>query len=216
MAVALLNPYCSLGELCHELKRSVPADGDEKDELHEAINNASRMVDQYKGRDYFQHDYSTVPLLLDQFGGWFVGDAVFPPYAPIISLTAVSLAGAAWVSNVDFFADLTGNRILRLNGSGWGDVRRPGSLLSLTGKFGYAQATTADIPSGMPGNIKLAARTKPVHGRYITSLYFIQIEHVACILCGPGGLNGLGELEGAPHVGQRRGNCMSQGRAGDT
>jgi hypothetical protein len=158
MAVALLNPYCSLGELCHELNRDAPVAGDEQDELHEAINNASRMVDSYKGRDYYQHDYSSTPLLLDQFGGWFVGDTLFLPYAPIISLTAVSLAGAAWVSNVDYFTDFQGNRIVRLSGTGWDEVKRPDSLLSITGKFGYAQATSADVPVGMPGNIKLAAR----------------------------------------------------------
>jgi len=157
--MALLNPYCTIDELKHELKLPV-ADVSKDSELEEAINNASRWIDDRMGRDFFYHDYSSTPLVLDEFDAVYDGE-IFPKFRPIIEITALSQAGVAYVDGTDYVwkaADAhKPDRIIRLGGGLWAPSR-PDHLISINGKFGYVQASSAAIPTGLPGRIAHAAR----------------------------------------------------------
>jgi hypothetical protein len=157
MSVALLNPYCTLAELCHELKKPVAdATGDMLDQLHEAINNASRWVDDYTGRDYYLHDHSSTVLTIDEFDDIIFGNRLFLPYAPVITLSEVKLGTEVLVLDVDYANK--SDELVCLYGE-WGVVS-PDTKVTLKGTFGYAQ-TGGDhslVPTGLPGRIVLATR----------------------------------------------------------
>lgn len=159
MAYTLLNPYCSVAELIEELKMTaanVPAASAIEDELKRAIVNASRWIDDFMRKDFFFHDYSVTPLVLDQFSDGVFDKQIFLPYSPVITLTSITSGDVALVADTDFTHDATRGIIHSLCGV-WRPLR-PGALLSINGTFGYAQATTADVPTGIPGHITHATR----------------------------------------------------------
>jgi len=159
-ALELLNPYCTLAALVQELKQNlddVNNNASLKDELTAAINNASRWVDDYKQRDYFKHDYSTTALEIDQYFRGLVDDTIFLKW-PVLALTEVTETGIVLVLNTDYAVADDGYTLRRLGrGKKW-TAERPKSLVTLKGTFGYAQATTADIPTGIPDQISYATR----------------------------------------------------------
>jgi hypothetical protein len=145
MPVALKNPYCTLAELCQELKCDVPTSGNDPfDELQTAINNASRYIDRYKGRDYYQHDYSSSALIFDQFSSDVFGDTIFLA-GPCFVLSEVKEAGTVLVSGTDYcLAD--GDMTLRRLGGEW-QPSRPDALVEVKCKLGFTQTTDADVPA---------------------------------------------------------------------
>jgi len=155
MPVALLNPYCTVAELKHELKLKA-ADDAKADELAEAINLASRWIDEYVGRDFFKHDYSTTALQVDEHDGMVFGAEVFLPVRPLVSVSEVKVGETVLTADVDFVAKLTSGILVRL-GAEWG-ISRPSAVLSVKCVAGYAQAATTDVPTGLPGHINLCAR----------------------------------------------------------
>lgn len=152
MSYTPANPYCSVEELLDELKRPRTDAGEGsplREELQRNIEAASRLVDTYKGRDYYFHDHATTAFTLDGGSGVF-DDRAWLPYKPVITLGEVTLAGTVLVLNTDFYLD--GSVLVRMNGSPWG-LSRPSALLTVKGTFGYTQASSGDVPTGLPANI---------------------------------------------------------------
>jgi hypothetical protein len=147
--MGLVNPYCTV-EQVREYIRNGSANSTA---LEDAINAASRWIDQFKGRDYFQHDYSSSPLVIDKWDKCIDDDLLLLPYSPVIELTQVSVAGVVQVAGTDYKAK--GCFLVRLGGV-WPEAEADADAIKLTGKFGYAQASSASVPTGIPGQITQA------------------------------------------------------------
>ena len=156
MADTLLNPYCLADEVLDEMK--IAAGDVDADEITRAINHASRWVDDYKGRDFFEHDHTSSALLLDDHDEdpSVFDRVVFLPYRPIIgNLTEVKVGTTVFTEDVDYAITRSGNRLIRLGGN-W-DISAPDLRLSIKGKFGYDQGgVTTAVPTGLPSIINLA------------------------------------------------------------
>ena len=150
--MALKNPYCSVAQVQGELRNTSLA---LESTLENAINAASRFIDRWKGRDYFLHDYSTLPLTLRFVSGAFLGEKLLLPYYPIIELTSVTVNDEAWTLDTDYVLHADSTEIICLDGS-W-PVRHPTDTVELVGKFGYDQAAETDIPTNLPAEINQAA-----------------------------------------------------------
>lgn len=164
----LANPYCSLADVKQTLKLPL-ADTSKDDELIKAINLASRFIDDRQRRDFFYHDQTTAPLIFNRFSPSLAGRELFLPYDPIISITEVKVGTIVLVMDADFtaqgsilynyFADWipyypnTGNV-----GSEIIQAAPVATLVSVKGTFGYAQATIADVPTGIPQQIRFCAQ----------------------------------------------------------
>lgn len=147
----LENPYCTVEEVQAELKNT---DAAIAPTVEGAINSASRFIDQYKGRDFFQHDYSTSPLVIDSEDDCVFGNVLFLPYWPVIELTKVEVAGVEWVADTDYVAK--GRRLYSLGGN-WPVGLDRDAVARLTGKFGYAQTAATEVPTGIPDQIRRVA-----------------------------------------------------------
>ncbi len=157
--MALLNPYCSVAEVQTELKNT---DASLVAQLETAINQASRYVDEWTGRDWFQHDHSATPLYIRRGMALTDGASLWLPYGPIITLTSVTESGVALVQGTDFV--VTGclwpqdhmHMLLRV-GADWTCGVADAESIVIVGKFGYAQALNTAVPTGLPANINRAA-----------------------------------------------------------
>lgn len=151
MPEALVNPYCSVAQVQAELRNT---DAALNDALVRAINAASRYIDQYKGRDYFKHDHSSSPVVVDVFSRAVYGQTLYLPFSPIISLSEVKEGGAVLVQDQDYV--IRGDSLRRLSGH-WSVGEPPDNVIELNGVFGYQQTTSADVPVGIPLTINQAA-----------------------------------------------------------
>lgn len=154
MAYTLVNPYCTVAQVKEVLKRS---DTDKDDAIGQAITYASRWIDQWLGRDFFQHDHTVTGITIDESGD-FEGAKLYLPYRPIISLTSVVAAGTTLLSGTDYARVSLGNGVeylLSLTGN-WAPYQ-PDGVVVVKGTFGYAQASSAVVPTGLPGHINWAA-----------------------------------------------------------
>lgn len=136
MSVELNNPYCTLEELQRELRRPVDPADKQRDALHEAINRASRYVDDHQNRDYLMHDYRVSPLTVSEYDEEEYGDTVYFRYRPAIVIDSVLLAGAALVVNSDYV--VKDDKLIRLGGVHW-ELSTPSNLLQIYGLFGKLQ-----------------------------------------------------------------------------
>lgn len=150
--MALVNPYCTVAEVQKELRNT---DSSMNSELETAINQASRWIDDYKGRDYYLHDHSVSALVIRPSDGDIVQDELFLPYHPIITLTSVTVKGTTWTENTDFVRDTRRNRLLSIDGE-W-DLSALTDTVEIVGKFGYDQTSSTAVPSGLPAHINKAA-----------------------------------------------------------
>lgn len=148
--MALVNPYATIAQVRDELQND---DADLTATIETAINAASRWIDEYKGRDYLAHDHTSTPIDITPFYPHVIGQTLLLPYDNVRTLGDVVDAGTTLVEGTDFFRD--GHRLHRLDGN-W-DPFYPPDHLKIYGAFGYAQATTADVPTGLPSHINRAA-----------------------------------------------------------
>jgi hypothetical protein len=148
--MALLNPYCTVQQVKDYLRNQ---DSAITTQLESAINAASRWIDRYKGRDYYLHDYSSVPLVIDKWDRAIVDEFLFLPYCPIITLTAVTVAGVVQVEGTDF--KRKSGSLVFLTGT-WPEAILDADAVSITGKFGYDQTANTAVPTGMPEPITQA------------------------------------------------------------
>lgn len=158
--MSLVNPYCTVAQVQAELSNTASALAVAGGELEDAINQVSRHIDNWMGRDYYQHDYSSTPL---KFNGRntesVIGDTLWLKYSPIILLTTVTVNGEVWVEDTDFIRveDEKGSRLISLNGNFCLSTSDLTERIELIGKFGYVQASSAAVPTGIPLTITKAA-----------------------------------------------------------
>lgn len=145
--MALVNPYCTVAQVRSEIRNT---DSDLTSVLEEAINQASRFVDRYVGRDFYQHDYSSNALVIDVFDQCCFADELYLPYRPVIEITEVKVLDEVWTEGVEW--GRKGGRLICYEGS-WPVGKPPDNVIEVKGKFGYAQATSADVPAGIPEEI---------------------------------------------------------------
>lgn len=155
------NPYITVEELVEELKGAMPDETTDEGKLdavkfNRAIESASRLVDEYTQRDYFLHDYVTVPIILDQFSQGVFDDKIFLPHDPVLSITGLTVGTEAYVADTDYSVDLKQGIIHSLRGKWY--PSRPDGLVKIYGTFGYAQADPEDVPAGLPGKVIIATR----------------------------------------------------------
>ena len=153
-----VNPYCSLASLREELKMKA-GDTSRDDVLKEYIDLASRWIDEYTGRSFFERDFTVSGFEIDDYDDAVFKEVVFLPYRPIISITALSVGGTALVAGTEFVAK-TG-KLISLKGD-W-LISRPDSVMLVKGTFGYPQRTSGTldptiVPAGLPGHVTLSAR----------------------------------------------------------
>jgi hypothetical protein len=170
MAYTSINPYVTLQELCDELKRPLPsADGNLsapkkealEDELKRAIDRASRWVDDYTRRDYFEHNYSVVPLEIDENWEYVFGDKIFLPW-PVLELDRIDL-GSTTVEETEYRAGSGSNQYQIFSYFGHWNPTRPDAVVTIYGRFGYSQTvaatySSANVPQGIPAKITEATR----------------------------------------------------------
>jgi hypothetical protein len=169
MPVALLNPYCSVDQLRAELKNSA-IDPAFNDELANAINAASRWVDNYCGRDFFYHDHRTSPVVITPWMETTYKETLWLPYRPVIALTKVEVEGVEWTLDEDYIIHnndrgegvaliAIGTEAYRSTSTAmWTVGKCADDFVRLTGEFGYSQrsgvtVSHATVPSGVPEEI---------------------------------------------------------------
>lgn len=161
MAYTPVNPYITVAELHEELKNN---EAPLNDELAAAIDRASRWVDDYMDADFFFHDYSVFPLVLDQTADNVIGNRIFFSW-PIISISGMTLGGASpdvLATPDDYFIGGGAQSLYRASGN-W-NLSRPDNILSITGAFGYRQESSpgvydpSQVPQGIPAKVKTATR----------------------------------------------------------
>lgn len=154
MPFTLVNPYCTVAQVKEVLKRS---DATKDDAIGQAVVYASRWIDQFMGRDFFLHDHTVTGLNFDESSD-FEGNKLYLPYCPVISITSVVAAGTTLVSGTDYVRVTKSNGIEYLQSltGDWAPYQ-PDGLVVVKGTFGYAQASSAVVPTGIPGHINWAA-----------------------------------------------------------
>lgn len=156
------NPYITVEELVEELKGAMPDEDTDEGKLdavkyNRSVELASRLVDEYLNTDFYFHDYTTVPLVLDQFsrGVYDNPPRIFLPHQPVISLTQVDVGVDTWPVD-DYSVDLKEGVLYSLRGN-W-NPSRPDNVIKIYGTFGYAQADPENVPAGIPGKVIIATR----------------------------------------------------------
>jgi len=140
MPVILENPYCSL----EAVKRVLKFDEDDTtrdDALKASINDASRWLDRFLGRDFFFHDHSVAFLEFDDDSDQSEGK-LWLPYVPVIQISEVYLGESLLLEEVDFsiVRRIDGSAYL-LNHDGAWTLSRPDNTVKVYGTFGYAQTS---------------------------------------------------------------------------
>jgi hypothetical protein len=159
--LVLVNPYCSVEDVRLELKNSETKDLT-TEAIVMAINDASRWVERVTRRDFFEHDLTAAAdaLTFDQYDDHVYGNEVFLQLVPVISITEVKVGSTVLVANTDYVAKA--EKLIRMTGI-WAPSR-PDYILSVRGRFGYAQRSATDaltrwlIPSGLPAHVRTATR----------------------------------------------------------
>lgn len=163
--MSLTNPYCTVAEVQAEMRNS---DSEYLTAIENAINNASRYIDEWVGHDFLYHDY-----LSNAYKVRILGYALHFPW-PIISITEIAIKGGVLdLTDLEiegYSADLSGV----LTGSG-SNVRNgfisgdPEALsfasnetrrASVKGTFGWALDVgdpTGTPPPTLPSTIRRAA-----------------------------------------------------------
>lgn len=156
MPYTLVNPYCSVAQVKEVLKRA-SADTANEDAIGQSITYASRWIDAYMGRDYFEHDHTVTGITFDEDSD-IEGDKLYLPYRPIQSIASVVAAGVTLVSGTDYVTVSKPNGVeyIRNLGGDWAPYQ-PNGLIVVKGTFGYDQASSAAVPTGLPGHINWAA-----------------------------------------------------------
>lgn len=149
--MALKNPYCTVAQVQAELRNT---EATLQTQIEDAINQASRWIDDYLRRDFFQHDFSATPLRVSKWDQAVFDEILFLPYRPVIELTVVKEGDTILTVDVDYF--VKEGRLIRLGGK-WAVGEPPEEDIELTGKFGYAQAASTDVPTDIPPQIQRAA-----------------------------------------------------------
>lgn len=164
MPVTLLRPYCTLADVQQETANN---ESTREDTLKQAINDASRFVDQHCRCDFWKHDHTASPLSIPN--DWVAGDQIFFPW-PIVSLTKleditsednpIELDTDTWhaETGINSVTGAAEKRGLVTSSSRFTIYKHQVSLRA-TGVFGYALAAgnpTDAPPTNLPTAVKRA------------------------------------------------------------
>ena len=151
--VELVNPYTLVSDVQDECRNSNDVGAANK--MANAINRASRYIDDYCHTDFLFHDCTTNPLEVQP--DWAQGQSIFPPW-PILTLTAITFLNPpepyivppinymVWTQG--YFPEI---QMAEAWGKFWarvyGEINRVGRLdpvhrIQLTGTFGLPADTT--------------------------------------------------------------------------
>jgi hypothetical protein len=161
----LYRPYCTLAEVkahCGIADTTVSYDDDIKD----AINKMSRVIDSLTGRYFYKKTYTDEYLAgTKDYQGWRIiknengGLLCTPQLAPIIDVTSIYEDDVLLVENTDYFVNKEEGIIERAS-TDWDEEPR---AIKITCNLGYSSVDTATPSSDIPGEIlvyavELAAR----------------------------------------------------------
>lgn len=172
--MALENPYCTVAELRAYIRNynTTLLKTDVTDTLTEvlerSINSASRFIDGWMNRDYYFHDHSVNPIKLyfNSAGVDKKDKQIALPFYPIVALTSITYDSTTYADGVDYYEE---DGVIHFFGSfpfPYGSCR--GNNLSdwvsgyyktpieILGTFGYFQAASTDVPTGIPSEINHA------------------------------------------------------------
>lgn len=157
--MALVNPYCTVAAVREELKNTDTADVTDAT-IQDFINSASRWIDQYTDRTFYEiADYSGADLTIRAKEDFIFKEIVYLPFFPIITLTLVKVGTETYTVDEDYEilyrmnpgnGKMEGTRLRRLGDLLWA-VGSPDDRLVLRGTFGYDQSgTPANVPTDLP------------------------------------------------------------------
>lgn len=161
----LYRPYTTLAKVktkCGIATATTTYDDDIKD----AINKISRLIDSLTGRYYYQKTYTSEYLSgTRDYNGWQIlrrdtgGLLLTPQEAPIVSISSLSENGTSLTENTDFYIHAE-EGIIERNGANWDDSPR---MIIISCVLGYECDDTETPSDDMPGDIayyacELAAR----------------------------------------------------------
>lgn len=156
MAVALLFPYCSLAQVQQFVGNT---NADKIDQIKEAINRASRFIDEITGRIYYQKTVTDYYLRGTAGGdGWSIrryipgkpaSGLLVCPYKPILSVSELVVGDVVLTENTDFYV-LNDSGIIEKASGNWSETPRD---IKITAVFGYAETDTATPAATQPGDI---------------------------------------------------------------
>lgn len=178
MSVTLLYPYCTLAQVQQFVGNT---NADKIDQIKDAINRASRFIDEITGRIYYQKTVTDYYLRGTRGGdGWEVrryipgktgGGLLVCPYRPIISVTSLIEGTTTLTENTDFYVLNESGMIERADGDNWSETPRD---IKITAVFGYASDVTDTPAATQPGDITQYAIE--IAGR-MSGLFARNVEH---------------------------------------
>lgn len=157
--IILDRPYTTLAAVkIHCGIATTKTDYDE--DIKDAINIISRLIDSLTGRYYYEKTYTEEYLNgTKDYQGWQIvenddgGLLYTPQMAPIISISSLIGDGTTFVENTDFFVHKNSGIIERTSGN-WNDEPRK---IKISCVLGYGSADTATPSANIPGDIVLYA-----------------------------------------------------------
>ncbi len=186
MAYTPVNPYISLADLREELKMKpadIPSGSTIEDDLLQAIDNASRWIDDYTRRDFFYHDFTVNPMVFDQWDSGIFERTLLPRCTPIISISEIRREDdSVLVEGTDFVVkkdEPDFQQIVCLTGNWfpssilWQGTQR--RTLSIKGTFGYVQ--NVSVPVTEEGDSASQLANWQLQGLGATPLYW-QLDSV--------------------------------------
>lgn len=214
--MALENPYCTVSQLRSYIRnydtKLVKTDGSDTltPVLESSINSASRFIDKWMGRDYFFHDHSVTPIKLymnsDEVNE--KSKTVVLPYSPIITLTSVTYSTTTYTEGTDFYVEDDMLQFFSDFPFPYNQIGRPRVLgtingfgtysdpIEIVGTFGYTQAASTDVPTGIPADVSHACivAAAAMSGNYqkevvgigsVSQIYSTDLEGIFYKILGP-------------------------------
>jgi hypothetical protein len=130
------------------------------EEIKDAINIVSRLIDSFTGRFYYEKTYTDEYLNgTKDYQGWQIidcdtGGLIYTPQlAPIISVTSLVESGTTLIENTDFFVDKASGIIEKSSGD-WNTEPR---TIKISCAIGYDSVDTATPSDDIPGDIAMYA-----------------------------------------------------------
>lgn len=165
------NPYCTYAEVCMELRHTEDPTGSAfYNEVMQAIENASRFIDRWMGRDYYMHDHTGTPITIDQFyPGYAKKQITLINRSPLLDASTLSVVidGKTLVLSKDYscesvtWPDQEPSVVLRtlnwfptypsMTPDPWALDRAGGRVMTVYGLFGYDQRAITDEDGNVTG-----------------------------------------------------------------
>ena len=149
--MALSTPYCTLLNLQDETKNNdADSDAAALTRHEDAINTASRMVEEWTHRDFTIHDHSSTALTVAE--KYIAQDSIYLPW-PVLTLTEITVDGT--VLPTDEWKQVGSYEIRRIED--WPSIPfDDATFIQIKGTFGYLHPDLTTIPTGLPATVQRA------------------------------------------------------------